>query len=86
MHPSIPTRKRFRTEAYHLRILFNQGQTIAQALETVSERGLRQELTLFLYSVELNALVNAARELQALTPEQAEDFETFLKQIAGIVE
>lgn len=78
--------ERFQTEAYHLATLFRQEQTIAQTLETVSDRELRQELTLFMYSVELSALINAARELHALTPEQAEDFQAFLKQIAGIVE
>lgn len=78
--------ERFRTEAYHLNTLFNQGQTITQALETVGDKKLRQELNPFMYCVELTALVAAARELHILSPEQAEDFQAFLKQIAGIVE
>lgn len=78
--------ERFRTEAYHLSTLFKQKQTIAQALETVNDKKLQRELTPFMYSVELSALVSAARELHLLTPEQAEDFQAFLKRIAGIVE
>ncbi|HEU5375282.1 MAG TPA: DNA-processing protein DprA [Ktedonobacteraceae bacterium] len=78
--------EQFRTEVYHLRTLFNQGQTIAQALETVSNKKLQQELTPFMYCVELSALVTAARKLHMLSSEQAEDFQAFLKQIAGIVE
>ncbi|HEU5384000.1 MAG TPA: hypothetical protein VFV38_52060 [Ktedonobacteraceae bacterium] len=72
-------------EVHHLVALLHQGQTIAQALETVSDRELRQELTLFIYCMELSAVVYAARDLHALTPEEAEDFQAFLKNIAGIV-
>ena len=78
--------ERFRTEAYHLSTLFHQKQTIAQALETVSDKKLRKELTPFMYCAELSALVSAVKELHGITPEQAEDFQAFLRRIAGIVE
>ncbi|HEY1351572.1 MAG TPA: DNA-processing protein DprA [Ktedonobacteraceae bacterium] len=77
---------RFMAEVYHLVALFHQGQTIAQALATVDDRQLRQELTPFMYCAELSALVFAARDLHGLTAEQAEDFQAFLRQIAGIGE
>lgn len=76
--------ERFKTEMHHLSTLFHQGQTMAQALATVNDQQLQQELLPVMYCVELSALVNAARELHVLTPGQAEDFQAFLKQIAGL--
>lgn len=78
--------ERFKTEMYHLSTLFNQGLTMGQALATVDDKQLQQELLPVMYCVELSALVMAARELHILTPEQADDFQAFLRQIAGIVE
>jgi hypothetical protein len=76
--------ERFKTEMHYLSTLFHQGQTMAQALATVNDQQLQQELLPVMYCVELSALVNAAKELHVLTPEQAEDFQAFLKQIAGL--
>jgi DNA processing protein len=78
--------ERFQAEAYHVRTLFDQGQTIAQALATVNDRQLRQELTPFMYCAELSALVLVALELHMITPEQADDFQVFLKRIADVAE
>ena len=57
---------------------------MAQVLATVDDKQLQQELLPVIYCVELGALVSAAQELHMLMPEQAEDFQAFLKRITGI--
>jgi hypothetical protein len=76
--------ERFKTEIYHLTTLFEQGQTVTEALHTVSNPRLRTQLRPVLYYVTLRALVLALAKLQVITPEQAGDFTGFIGENAGI--
>ena len=74
-----PKIEQFRTEAYHLStLIIQQKLTAAQALETVQDNALREELTPFIYAVFLSAVVGGAHALGAITSEQAQDLTTHL--------
>ena len=76
--------ERFKTEISYLTTLFEQGQTVAEALQTVNDIGLRHQLKPALYYITLHALVIALARLQVITPEQAGDFAEFLRESTGI--
>ncbi|HEU5380832.1 MAG TPA: hypothetical protein VFV38_35870 [Ktedonobacteraceae bacterium] len=71
--------ERFKTEAYYLTTLIEQGKTVAEALATVSDLELRRQIKPVMYYITLRALILALARLQAITSEQARDFEEFLK-------
>lgn len=70
--------ERLKTEAHHLITLFEQGKTVEEALQTVSDVGLRNQLRPFIYFSTLRALLLAATRLEAITSEQARDLEGYL--------
>lgn len=74
-----PKTEQFRTEAYHLStLIIQQKLTAAQALETVKDNSLREELRPFIYAVFLSAVVGGAHHLGAITSEQAQDLTAYL--------
>lgn len=77
--------ERFKTEIHHLVTLFSQGQTVADALQTVSDPRLRTRLKPVLYAVTLRALVIALARLDAIIPEQASDLAAFLNESASVL-
>lgn len=77
--------ERLKTEMYHLTSLFEQGQTVAEALHTVTDPVLRQQLQPVVYYVTLRALMLVLVKLQVITSAQASDFVTFLGENTGIV-
>ncbi len=77
--------ERFNTEIHHLTTLFDQGQTVADALQTVSDPRLRNQLKPILYAVTLRAFMIALAKLDAITPEQASDLTAFLDESIGVV-
>lgn len=76
--------ERFNTEIHHLLTFFAQGQTVMDALRTVSDPRLRSQLKPVLYTVALRACVLALARLEAITPAQARDLTTFLDERAGM--
>lgn len=70
--------ERFKTEAYHLTTLFEQGKTVTEALNTVSDPRMRAQLKPFLYCATLRSLILVAARLHAITSEQASDLADFL--------
>jgi hypothetical protein len=70
--------ERLRTEMAHLMTLFAQQRTMAEALATVDEGSLRQQLQPSVYYLALRSLIVAATRLQAITPEQGRDLDGFL--------
>jgi hypothetical protein len=70
--------ERFRTEMAHLMTLFAQQKTVAEALASVGEGQLRQQLKPSVYYMALRSLILAATRLQAITPEQGRDLDGFL--------
>ena len=72
-------RDEFDGEVYRLATLFtDQKMPIAQALKTVDEKFLREDLTPFMYAVQIAAAVLAMQHLGHLTAKQAEDLYRFL--------
>jgi hypothetical protein len=72
--------ERLQTEAYHLISLFNQGQTITDALYTVTDLDLRRRLKPMLYYITLRALTIALARLQSITLAQADDLNMFVRE------
>jgi hypothetical protein len=72
--------ERLQTEAYHLVSLFDQGQTIASALDTVSDLELRARVRPVIYYITLRALSIALARLQVITTEQAADLNDFVRE------
>lgn len=70
--------ERMRTEVHHLLTLFEQGKTLEEALETVSENEMRERLKPFVYCSTLRALILAGTKLGVITPEQFKDLEGYL--------
>lgn len=77
--------ERFNTEIHHLATLFSQGQTAADALQTVSDPQFRVQLKPALYVVILRALVLALARMDAITSEQTHDLILFLSESIGVL-
>lgn len=78
-------RDEFDDEAYRLATLFtDQNMPIAQALETVNKTYLREDITPFMYAIQIAATVLAMQHLGHLTTKQAEDLYRFLLGLTGM--
>jgi hypothetical protein len=70
--------ERLKTEACHLLTLFEQGKTLEEALATVSERDMREQLRPLIYDSTLRALLLVTVRLKAISPAQFKDLESYL--------
>ena len=70
--------ERLKTEACHLLTLFEQGKTLEEALATVNEREMREQLRPLVYDSTLRALLLVVARLKAITPAQFRDLEAYL--------
>lgn len=75
--------ERLRTEACHLLTLFEQGKTLDEALETVHDTSMREQLKPFIYCSTLHALILAAARMEVITLDQFKDLEGYLLARSG---
>lgn len=68
----------FDKEACHLLTLFEQGRTLEEALSTVREGEMREQLKPLVYDSTLRALLLVALRLRAITAAQFRDLESYL--------
>lgn len=70
--------ERLKTEACHLLTLFEQGKTLEEALSTVREGEMREQLKPLVYDSTLRALLLVALRQRAITAAQFRDLESYL--------
>jgi hypothetical protein len=71
--------ERFKTEALHIStLMMQQDITVAQALDTVQDQALRDELRPFVYAIYLSSAVLALQHLGGLSQERGDDLRTYL--------
>jgi len=75
--------ERLKTEACHLLTLFEQGKTLDEALETVGDNSIREQLKPFIYCSTLHALILAATRMEVITLDQFKDLEGYLLAHSG---
>lgn len=74
-----PKFERFKTEAYHLTTLITQQKlTVTEALATVQDASLREELRPLIYAVFLSSLVMGVEYMDVITHQQAQDLTAYL--------
>lgn len=74
-----PQFEQFKTEAYHLStMILREKMPVNQALQTVKDIKLRDELRPFIYATFLSGIVAGVQYIGAITPEQSEDLCAYL--------
>ena len=74
-----PQFEQFKTEAYHLStMILREKMPVNQALQTVKDIKLRDELRPFIYATFLSGIVAGVQYIGVITPEQSEDLCAYL--------